>query len=586
MNTNMDPDPDCDFLRMVYDEPPEVLFGSNSHDSFLQGTLLPQPEDADMDEQPFIETEDDQMLSDRLSEASSVASTLLPTQSVSDTSGTDQTTSFVPTTPARPEADPSAVTPTDGSCTVVSFSSFCSEAKRSQVLKSRQSSRNNRETSETSKQDESHAAKRGRQSSRGAVGSPALTASWDSSCASDSPLPAAPPLFSASDSFSDAVPGPSAFEFPEKDHGEKVLPLVVETCCEDLSSLLFKGASEETRGNSGHGDRLSLVKPATIQIPSDSRGTEWKRVALGAMISPKAVTNKVIVVQFFRKTGDDRWQLASSEAVGWVLPERIGDLKWLNYDTLLVASGARLLYLDYSTAAVLMSKRPRPKEKLACKREFSITAEKGVISEIEPTTDGSCVLVGDTAGTFSLVQDAQTSSFTFSSPVTSVRNVPESAWRACVSCTLMNGHICVFDRRARWTPVLNVAVRGDDKTDLFSHDWHDNKVVLGFSTGMFRTSVMNTVRKKPHMTMISESIKNDTVGGDIRAHKTRDEFVAFGPPNFSIGSVSDSSIWFSPVPPPGSSQVNVYGEYFDDDTIISASDEGIIRLWSIVNETS
>ena len=368
-----------------------------------------------------------------------------------------------------------------------------------------------------------------------------------------------------------------------KGGGEKT-PIVIESYCRFIGREMFLGSKLEEQGGdlAGRGDRFTMIKPATVALAPDRDGTRHKHLALGMMV-PKAVTNKVLLFDMVRRPGDTMWSVVPTEPVGWVLPQRIGDLKWLARERLCVASGARLVFLDADTAMPLTSKRPKPRDASVLENVIQLPTEQNIVRELEPTADGTGILVGDERGGFSLVQHYPTLScqiYNFSSPVSSVRNLPPAVSPSCVSCTLANGHICIFDRRARWSPCLEVVVRGEGSTELYTHDWHSNTTVLGFSSGLYKTAMFGASISKP--VLMAQSDTNDVTACDIRTHPSRDEFTAFGLANFCIGTASSSSIWFAPSIPPASSQVCVLGEYFDDDTLLTVSDDGYIKLWSFI----
>lgn len=246
-------------------------------------------------------------------------------------------------------------------------------------------------------------------------------------------------------------------------------------------------------------------------------------------------------------------------------------------------SGAKLVFLNTDTAVPLTSKRPKPRDRATVDNVIQLPTEQNIVRELEPTTDGTSVLVGDERGGFSIVQHYPSLScqiYNFSSPVSSVRNLPAAVSPSCVSCTLANGHICIFDRRLRWSPCLEVVVRGDDSAELYTHDWQNNAAVLGFSSGLYKTAMFGASVSKP--VLMAESNMNDVTACDIRAHPTRDEFAAFGLANFCLGTASSSSVWFAPPIPPTSSQACVLGEYFDDNTVLTVSDDGYLKLWSFI----
>jgi len=575
-------DVDCEWLRMITNASDTDLFGGEHSmldhpmlDHPLNSTLIP-PDNWDSSTSTTV---DDSSVSpgsvgpmEEIVQPSYQQELFFSAQPSSSASSS----SFVmPTTPVNCDTDISDLFPKDGSCRVVSYSSFSSDSSKKQSTKPKEVGHTRDEGSESRRPS---VLKRSRHSV-------VDESSSDSVSTDDSANSAASP-FSVGSGNSFMRPPSKPFGDTEGDIDGSALPVVVESFYVDLSPLLFKSISEDAlAATAGHGDRVSLVKPATINLRPDSSGLEKKRIALAVMVHPKAVTNKVILIELARKHGDEEWFLLSKDVVGWVLPERLGDIKWIREDRLCVASGTKLVFLDVSSAHPLASKRPRPRTDIKGKKDFEMVSPQSVIREVEPTLDGTSVLIGDSRGDFSIVDEFNETIQThhFSSPVNSVRNIPETVTRSCVSCALANGHVCIFDRRTPWTPRLNVTVRGDSSSELFSHDWYNNTVILGFSCGTFRSALFDVSQKKP--TLIAECQNEESVGADIRTHKTRDEFVAFGPPNFCMGTVTNSRVWFSPVPPPEACQICVYGEYFDDDTLITTADDGFLRLWSICSNS-
>ena len=515
--------------------------------------------------------------------------------------------------PPSPGADFSNTLPKDGTCMYVPYSSFCLGYPKVTPVRAREtvSPRGKfplpllfpfQPTGVTAPRRRYRSKKAMREASRPSLPPPSMLSSDTSSVVTDT-------VYSTDNSPQEASPVPTPLQDGTGDEntgnkteggssgateagtgtgartgGGERTPIVIESYSRFIGREMFLGTSQEEQGGDmvGRGDRFTMIKPATVALEPDRDGTQRKHVALGLIVQ-KAVTNKVLLLDMVRRPDRPMWDVVPADPVGWVLPQRVGDLKWLSRDRLCVASGAKLVFLNEDTATPLTSKRPKPRDGTTVDNAIQLPSEQNIVRELEPTTDGTSVIVGDERGGFSIVQHYPSLScqiYNFSSPVSSVRNMPATVSLSCVSCTLANGHICIFDRRMRWSPCLEVVVRGDDSAELYTHDWQNNTAVLGFSSGLYKTAMFGPSVTKP--VLMAESNMNDVTACDVRAHPTRDEFAAFGLPNFCVGTASTSSVWFAPPIPPTSSQACVLGEYFDEDTILTVSDDGYLKLWSFI----
>ena len=331
-----------------------------------------------------------------------------------------------------------------------------------------------------------------------------------------------------------------------------------------------------------------MLKPAVQPGVRTTIHGETRMLAAGLMVH-NIMSNKVALMELYRNAETGTWNIWHERPGGWVVPEHIDDIKWLNNNILVVASGANLYFLPENTSTKFSMQRPKPDMRLLSAHQFTPIPGSTVVREIEPLFDGTSVLVGDQSGLFSIVRQEPRMCvpFRFREPVSSVRNMPQNLFRGCVSCTLESGHLCIFDTRMPWAPCLEIVVQGTgESTELYTHDWQGDTALFGFSSGVFKAARFCTggcgesMRGlKPVLAAIKSEGK--IVPGDLRAHPTRDEFAAFGMHNLGVGKVSTCELWFTPKDI-SYSQHCVMGQYFDDDSIITLSDSGCFQMWTVV----
>ena len=257
----------------------------------------------------------------------------------------------------------------------------------------------------------------------------------------------------------------------------------VEVAQRNISTEMFTGKIDPTRRVINLGEAparatlSSLLRPAVVQSCSHL----WE-IAAGYVVPATSTMNRILLGRVME--GEDGLGMQVDISVsGWLVPDRISDLKWMSTTDLVVSYGRTVAVVNTATRASLASKRPSGAFTPYMSLTFDDESKNKSITETEVIPGESSVLVASYSSCFSRVNMGGKSPVVDSchcfhrDGVTSARTVLGSCELA--SCTLESGPVHCFDARERWEPVLSMSPRGLERDTLFlSHDWVDENTCV------------------------------------------------------------------------------------------------------------
>lgn len=270
--------------------------------------------------------------------------------------------------------------------------------------------------------------------------------------------------------------------------GVKKNNFVVEVTQRNISTEMFTGKLDPWRRvlniteAPARATLGSVLRPAVV--PSCPH--LWN-LAVGYGVQSTTTMNRILLGQVTESDDELGVQIDISVS-GWLVPDRVSDLKWMSTTDLVVSYGRTVALVNTATRASLASKRPTGTFTPYMSLEFEKESKNKSICETEVIPGECSVLVASSSGRFSRVNMGVKSpvvdDYCFQKDgLTSARTVLGS--RELASCTLESGQTHCFDARVKWEPVLSVAPRELERDALLlSHDWVDeNTCACAFING-------------------------------------------------------------------------------------------------------